>query len=158
MPLLLIAVFSVTLFLLHASCVGRALSSRSMALFRTCFSLGVRFDASFFAYSVILRAAIDPCRRSCCARCCCSFSTGSRATGVTRMQSAVLIFTRHLASYLGDGEYRRLQDLLATTPEIGEPIPATGGDGQADLAARRIAATSLSTNATSTIARTRRSG
>jgi mRNA-degrading endonuclease RelE of RelBE toxin-antitoxin system len=36
-------------------------------------------------------------------------------------------FTQHLARYLGDEQYRRLQDALANTPEMGDVIPGTGG-------------------------------
>jgi mRNA-degrading endonuclease RelE of RelBE toxin-antitoxin system len=36
-------------------------------------------------------------------------------------------FTRHLARYLHDDEYRRPQDTLANTPELGDIIPGTGG-------------------------------
>jgi mRNA-degrading endonuclease RelE of RelBE toxin-antitoxin system len=36
-------------------------------------------------------------------------------------------FTRHLARYLDDEEYRRLQHALATAPELGDVMPGTGG-------------------------------
>jgi mRNA-degrading endonuclease RelE of RelBE toxin-antitoxin system len=36
-------------------------------------------------------------------------------------------FSRHLARYLDDEQYRRLQDTLASTPELGDVIPGTGG-------------------------------
>jgi mRNA-degrading endonuclease RelE of RelBE toxin-antitoxin system len=36
-------------------------------------------------------------------------------------------FTRHLARYLDDEQYRGLQDTLASTPELGAVIPGTGG-------------------------------
>ncbi|MGD0792913.1 MAG: transcriptional regulator [Terriglobales bacterium] len=36
-------------------------------------------------------------------------------------------FTHHLARYLDDEQYRRLQDTLANTPELGDVIPGTGG-------------------------------
>jgi mRNA-degrading endonuclease RelE of RelBE toxin-antitoxin system len=36
-------------------------------------------------------------------------------------------FTHYLAGYLDDEEYRRLQEALANTPEIGDVIPGTGG-------------------------------
>jgi hypothetical protein len=32
-------------------------------------------------------------------------------------------FTHHLARYLDDEQYRRLQATLATTPELGDVIP-----------------------------------
>jgi mRNA-degrading endonuclease RelE of RelBE toxin-antitoxin system len=36
-------------------------------------------------------------------------------------------FTRHLARYLDDEQYRRLQGSLANAPELGDVIPGTGG-------------------------------
>ncbi len=36
-------------------------------------------------------------------------------------------FTRHLAIYLHDDDYRKLQVVLAVNPELGDLIPATGG-------------------------------
>jgi len=36
-------------------------------------------------------------------------------------------FTRWLKEYLTDDEYRRLQAFLASSPEAGDLIPATGG-------------------------------
>ncbi len=36
-------------------------------------------------------------------------------------------FTHHLARYLDDEQYRRLQATLSTTPELGDVIPGTGG-------------------------------
>jgi mRNA-degrading endonuclease RelE of RelBE toxin-antitoxin system len=36
-------------------------------------------------------------------------------------------FTRHLARYLDDEQYRALQNALANTPELGDLIPGTGG-------------------------------
>ncbi len=36
-------------------------------------------------------------------------------------------FTRQLARYLDDEQYRRLQDTLANTPELGDVMPGTGG-------------------------------
>ena len=36
-------------------------------------------------------------------------------------------FTRQLAQYLDDEQYRRLQDTPADTPELGAVIPGTGG-------------------------------
>jgi mRNA-degrading endonuclease RelE of RelBE toxin-antitoxin system len=36
-------------------------------------------------------------------------------------------FTRHLARYLDDEQYRTLQGALASTPELGDLIPGTGG-------------------------------
>jgi mRNA-degrading endonuclease RelE of RelBE toxin-antitoxin system len=36
-------------------------------------------------------------------------------------------FSRCLAQYLDDEQYRRLQDSLANTPELGDVIPGTGG-------------------------------
>jgi hypothetical protein len=36
-------------------------------------------------------------------------------------------FSRYLAQYLDDEQYRRLQDSLANTPELGDVIPGTGG-------------------------------
>ena len=36
-------------------------------------------------------------------------------------------FTRHLASYLDDEQYRAFQNALAATPELGDVIPGTGG-------------------------------
>lgn len=36
-------------------------------------------------------------------------------------------FTRHVSSYLADDEYRKLQDRLATNPDIGDVMPGTGG-------------------------------
>jgi mRNA-degrading endonuclease RelE of RelBE toxin-antitoxin system len=36
-------------------------------------------------------------------------------------------FTHHLAKYLGDEQYRKLQDALAAAPELGDVIPGTGG-------------------------------
>lgn len=36
-------------------------------------------------------------------------------------------FTQHLNRYLNDEQYRRLQDTLANTPELGAVIPGTGG-------------------------------
>ena len=36
-------------------------------------------------------------------------------------------FTRHIADYLADEEYRELQTELASNPEAGNPMPGTGG-------------------------------
>jgi len=36
-------------------------------------------------------------------------------------------FTHYLARYLDDEQYRRLQETLANTPEMGDVIPGTGG-------------------------------
>ena len=36
-------------------------------------------------------------------------------------------FTHHLAGYMDDERYRRLQEALANTPEMGDVIPGTGG-------------------------------
>jgi mRNA-degrading endonuclease RelE of RelBE toxin-antitoxin system len=36
-------------------------------------------------------------------------------------------FTRHLARYLDDEQYRALQTVLADSPELGDMIPGTGG-------------------------------
>src|SRR6267143_2206595 len=36
-------------------------------------------------------------------------------------------FTHHLARYLDDEQYRRLQATLSTTPELGDVMPGTGG-------------------------------
>jgi len=36
-------------------------------------------------------------------------------------------FTRHLAHYLDDEQYRALQTVLADSPELGDMIPGTGG-------------------------------
>jgi mRNA-degrading endonuclease RelE of RelBE toxin-antitoxin system len=36
-------------------------------------------------------------------------------------------FTRHVSEYMADDEYRELQDQLARNPELGDPIPGTGG-------------------------------
>lgn len=36
-------------------------------------------------------------------------------------------FTHYLAGYLDDEQYRRLQNALASTPELGNVIPGTGG-------------------------------
>jgi mRNA-degrading endonuclease RelE of RelBE toxin-antitoxin system len=36
-------------------------------------------------------------------------------------------FTHHLVRYLDDEQYRRLQETLAGTPELGDVIPGTGG-------------------------------
>src|SRR6266568_1632064 len=36
-------------------------------------------------------------------------------------------FTRHLADYLSDDEYRALQAGLGTDPELGDLMPGTGG-------------------------------
>jgi mRNA-degrading endonuclease RelE of RelBE toxin-antitoxin system len=36
-------------------------------------------------------------------------------------------FTRHLARYLDDEQYRRLQETMANAPELGDVIPGTGG-------------------------------
>jgi len=37
------------------------------------------------------------------------------------------VFTRFLQDYLTDGEYRRVQQLLALNPEAGNVMPGTGG-------------------------------
>ena len=36
-------------------------------------------------------------------------------------------FTRHIADYLDDDDYRALQNLLAENPEAGDVMPGTGG-------------------------------
>jgi mRNA-degrading endonuclease RelE of RelBE toxin-antitoxin system len=36
-------------------------------------------------------------------------------------------FTRHLHRYLDDEQYHALQSSLASTPELGDPMPGTGG-------------------------------
>src|ERR1700729_353732 len=36
-------------------------------------------------------------------------------------------FTRHLPDYLGDDEYRAVQEELGTNPELGDLMPGTGG-------------------------------
>ncbi len=36
-------------------------------------------------------------------------------------------FARHLANYLDDEDYRRLQTDLAANPELGDVMPSTGG-------------------------------
>jgi mRNA-degrading endonuclease RelE of RelBE toxin-antitoxin system len=36
-------------------------------------------------------------------------------------------FTRYLSRYLDDEQYRRLQETLAITPELGDVMPGTGG-------------------------------
>ena len=36
-------------------------------------------------------------------------------------------FSRHVASYLTDDEYRRLQEALLANPEAGTVMPGTGG-------------------------------
>jgi hypothetical protein len=36
-------------------------------------------------------------------------------------------FTRHLADYLSDDEYGKLQMRLGATPELGDLMPGTGG-------------------------------
>jgi len=36
-------------------------------------------------------------------------------------------FTRHLSDYLGDDEYRAVQEELGTNPELGDLMPGTGG-------------------------------
>ena len=36
-------------------------------------------------------------------------------------------FTRYVSRYLSDDEYRKLQNRLATTPELGDVMPGTGG-------------------------------
>ena len=36
-------------------------------------------------------------------------------------------FTRHLARYMDDEQYRTLQNVLANTPELGDLMPGTGG-------------------------------
>ncbi len=36
-------------------------------------------------------------------------------------------FTRYVAQYLDDDEYRRLQNRLAGNPAIGDVMPGTGG-------------------------------
>lgn len=36
-------------------------------------------------------------------------------------------FTRHLARYLDDEQYRELQEALASTPDLGDVIPGSGG-------------------------------
>jgi mRNA-degrading endonuclease RelE of RelBE toxin-antitoxin system len=36
-------------------------------------------------------------------------------------------FTRQLSRYLDDDQYGRLQGTLATTPELGDVMPGTGG-------------------------------
>ncbi len=36
-------------------------------------------------------------------------------------------FTRRIAGYLADDEYRELQNRIAAAPELGEIIPGTGG-------------------------------
>jgi mRNA-degrading endonuclease RelE of RelBE toxin-antitoxin system len=36
-------------------------------------------------------------------------------------------FTHHLVRYLDDEQYSRLQETLASTPELGDVIPGTGG-------------------------------
>jgi len=37
------------------------------------------------------------------------------------------LVTRRLPQYLGDDDYRRLQSELASNPELGDLMPATGG-------------------------------
>ena len=36
-------------------------------------------------------------------------------------------FTRYVAQYLGDDEYRQLQNQLANNPGLGDAMPGTGG-------------------------------
>lgn len=36
-------------------------------------------------------------------------------------------FTRYIAAYLDDDQYRGLQDALAQNPELGDVMPQTGG-------------------------------
>jgi hypothetical protein len=36
-------------------------------------------------------------------------------------------FTRYVASYLTDDQYREMQSRLASAPEAGDMIPGTGG-------------------------------
>jgi|SRR5579871_3027281 len=36
-------------------------------------------------------------------------------------------FTRHVAEYLDDEQYRKLQSRLAAHPEVGDLMPGTGG-------------------------------
>jgi hypothetical protein len=36
-------------------------------------------------------------------------------------------FTRHPSDYLGDDEYRAVQEELGTNPELGDLMPGTGG-------------------------------
>lgn len=36
-------------------------------------------------------------------------------------------FTRHLAKYLDEDQYRALQNTLASAPAMGDLIPGTGG-------------------------------
>jgi hypothetical protein len=36
-------------------------------------------------------------------------------------------FTRHVAEYLDDDQYRKLQTWLAASPELGDVMPGTGG-------------------------------
>jgi hypothetical protein len=36
-------------------------------------------------------------------------------------------FTRYVSEYLGDEEYRKLQNHLATNPGLGDLMPGTGG-------------------------------
>lgn len=36
-------------------------------------------------------------------------------------------FTRYVVEYLADEEYRQLQEVLASNPELGEMMPGTGG-------------------------------
>ena len=36
-------------------------------------------------------------------------------------------FTRHLSDYLGNDEYRAVQEELGTNPELGDLMPGTGG-------------------------------
>jgi hypothetical protein len=36
-------------------------------------------------------------------------------------------FTRHIASYMSDDEYCRMQEELASDPELGNVMPGTGG-------------------------------
>jgi len=38
-----------------------------------------------------------------------------------------LAFTRYVAQYLEDDEYRQLQNQLANNPELGDVMPGTGG-------------------------------
>ena len=45
-------------------------------------------------------------------------------------------FTRHLARYLDDEQYRTLQNALANVPELGDLMPGTGWISQAALGGR----------------------
>ena len=48
-------------------------------------------------------------------------------------------FTHHLAKYLDDEQYRKLQDALAAAPELGDVIPGSGGFRKLRWADARVA-------------------